>query len=128
MIKRIINISVLPGQDPDLVAKGAGQVCIHLFVIDEKGPFVEPNVLHPARDEEGKIIKKKLIAKPTRGRLACDPKKTVAPVVKKNVTYITHRTDDPNAVSCLKCKASKDYDLMMSLYNNRKKSNTTEVK
>ena len=43
MGRRIINVSVLPGEPTD----GSGRVCIHLFVQNPHGPFVEPHVLHP---------------------------------------------------------------------------------
>lgn len=95
--KRIINVSVLPGEPLD----GSGKVCVHLFVQDECGPFVEPMVLH--------IVDNQLVSKPTRGRLACDPKRTVAPVMRGGVTYITMRSDDPRGVTCHKCLASKEY-------------------
>ncbi len=45
----------------------------------------------------------------TRGRLACDPKRNVAPVVRKGVTTVTMRTEDPRAVTCPRCMASSDY-------------------
>lgn len=104
--KRIINVKVLPGEPLD----GSGKVCIHLFVQDERGPFVEPSALHMAEGENGQ---KQLVARPTRGRLACDPKRTVAPVTRGGVTTVTMRTDDPRAATCPKCIASKDYAVMM---------------
>ena len=105
--KRIINVKVLPGEPLD----GSGRVCIHLFVRDERGPFTEPHVLYMHSGEDGQS---RLAAKPTRGRLACDPKRTVEPVTRAGVTTVTMRTDDARAVTCLKCIASKDYVGMMS--------------
>lgn len=95
--ERVVNVNVLPGEPLD----GSGKVSIHLFVPDERGPFVEPHVLHLGED-------RKVVAKATRGRLACDPKRLVAPVTKQGVTTVTPRTDDPRAVTCAKCLASKD--------------------
>jgi hypothetical protein len=105
MSKRVINTNVLPGEPLD----GTGRVCIHLFVQDERGPFVEPHVLHPALDEYGNRIKQRLVARPTRGRLACDPRRTVAPVTRGSVTTVTPRTDDPRAATCPKCISSRGY-------------------
>lgn len=110
---RRISVKVLPGQPTD----GSGQVCIHLFVIDPKGPFSEPHVLHPAPPG---MKGKKMIAKRTRGRLACDATKQVRPRTLRNgVTEITMRTDDPRAVTCLGCKASKDYEERMLIIEKR---------
>lgn len=109
-MKRIVHMSVLPGEPTD----GSGRVCIHLFIKDEKGPFVEPHVLHEKRDEQGEVIKGELVAKPARGRLACDPRKQVASVIKGNAIHITLRSDSPGAVSCPKCKMSKYYRDMMA--------------
>lgn len=108
MKRRVISISVIPGDPLD----GTGRVCIHLFVRDEKGLIVEPHVLHQVTDSEGKPTRE-LTAKPTRGRLACDRKLTVKPIVKKGVTRVVHRSDDPRAVSCPACKESKEYQSMM---------------
>lgn len=105
MAKRIVNTRVLPGEPTD----GSGRACIHLFVQDEAGPFAEPHALHPALDDEGKQIKQKVEARPTRGRLACSRTRLVAPKTVRGVTTVTHRTDDPNAVTCPKCLASEDY-------------------
>lgn len=102
--KRIINVKVLPGEPLD----GSGRVCIHLFVPDPKGPFVEPHALHPVY-ENGIQVKQKVQVKPTRGRLACNPKRTVAPVTRNGITCITMRTNDHRAVTCIECLASKDY-------------------
>lgn len=104
MGKRIVNMNVLPGEPVD----GTGRVCIHLFVRDERGSFVEPHVLHPVI-KDGEIVKRELEAKPTRGRLACDPKRGVAPVKRGGVITVTPRTDSPGAVTCPKCMASKEY-------------------
>lgn len=107
--RRIVNIKVLPNEPLD----GTGMICVHLYVKDERGPFVEPHVLHPVY-KDGQLVKQKLEAKPTRGRLACDPKKPVAPVTKNGVTTVTLRSDDPRAVTCPKCQATKEYADMMS--------------
>lgn len=105
--KRTINMKVLPGEPLD----GSGRVCIHLFVQDEVGPFTEPCALHMAEVEvEGQERPvKQLVARPTRGRLACDPKRTADPVTRNSVTTITMRTDDARAVTCPKCRRSSDY-------------------
>jgi hypothetical protein len=110
--KRKVNMRVLPGEPTD----GTGRVCVHLFMPDAAGPFVEPHALHPMRDKDGNVVKQKVEAKPTRGRLACDPKRQVAPVTRGNVTTVTSRTDDPRAATCPKCLASKDYVRMMEPY------------
>lgn len=109
--RRIVRMRTLPGEPTD----GTGRLCIHLFVPDEKGPFVEPHALHPAM-KMGEIVKGEVVAKPTRGRLACDPRKTVAPVTRGNVTYLTLRTDDPRAATCPNCLASADYAAAMKHY------------
>jgi hypothetical protein len=103
-------MSVLPGEPLD----GSGRVCIHLFVQDPNGPFIEPHVLHPVV-KNGEIVKQQLEAKPTRGRLACDAKRGVAPKVRNGITTITSRTDDPRAVTCPKCKESAQYVKAMEL-------------
>ena len=110
--RRVIALKVLPGEPTD----GTGRNCIHLLVPDQSGPFVEPHVLHPALDEAGQPVKRKLVARATRARLACDPRRTVAPAVRGNVTTVTARTDDPRAVTCAKCLASADYRRMMSRF------------
>ena len=112
MKQRVVNLYVLPGEPTD----GSGRVAIHLFVQDERGPFIEPNALHLVEaDTDGGTPQKKLAAWPTRGRLACDPRRTVAPVVRGNVTTVTPRTDDPRAVTCPRCKASAEYAEIMYL-------------
>lgn len=103
--KRVVQVNVLPGQSTD----GTGRVCIHLYVPDERGPFVEPHALHPGDEDP-----KQLVAKPTRGRLACDPRRKVAPTTTNGVTAVTMRTDDPRAVTCPKCIASDSYEKMMA--------------
>lgn len=108
MPKRVITMSVLPGEPLD----GTGKVCIHLFVQDEKGLIVEPHVLHQVTDDQGKSTGQ-VTARPTRGRLACDRKLTVRPVTKRGVTKITHRSDDPRAVTCPACIASEAYESAM---------------
>ncbi len=102
-------MTVLPGEPLD----GTGKVCIHLFVQDESGPFVEPHVLHPELDADGQPIKQRVVARPTRGRLACDPKRDVAPVTRNNITTVTPRTTQPTAVTCPKCIASADYQKLI---------------
>lgn len=101
----VVAMSVLPGQPTD----GSGDNCIHLFVQDQRGPIVEPNIMYPTIGEDGKPTGR-LGAKSARGRLACDPRRTVTPVTKNGVTHITMRTDVREAVTCLKCKKSKDYN------------------
>ncbi len=98
---------MLPGEPTD----GKGKICIHLFVQDEKGLIIEPHVLHEVEDEEGK----KIIAKPTKGRLACDSKRLVALNTNKGVTSVTMRTNDPRAVTCPKCIKSVDYQRIMNI-------------
>ena len=106
MAKRIISVGVLPGEPTD----GSGIVCIHLFVQDDKGPFTEPHVLQPGPSKDQKVVAKRI-----RGRLACDPKKLVAPTTRGGITKVTMRTDDPRAVTCPKCKNSPDYERLMNL-------------
>ena len=109
--RRVIGMSVLPGQPTD----GSGVVCIHLFVPDERGPFVEPHVIQVDKvaADSGRPV---LVAGPKRGRLACNPKSLVAAVERRGVTTITMRTDDPRAVTCPKCIASTFYtDIMQKL-------------
>lgn len=105
MMKRRIKVNVVPGDPTD----GNGRVCIHLFVRDERGPILETHVLHPVLGDDGKPIKQKLYAKPTRGRLACDSKRLVTPITVKGVTTLTMRTEEPRAVTCPKCISSDDY-------------------
>lgn len=105
MSRRIVNMSVLKGEPLD----GSGRVCIHLFVRDAAGSFVEPHVLH--RGER----KGELVANPTRGRLACNPRRGVSPTTKSGVTTVTPRTEDPRAVTCVKCTASPEYAGAMKL-------------
>ena len=109
-VRRVVHLKLLPGEPTD----GTGKICIHLFVKDARGPFVEPHVLHQALDENGNPIKQRLEVRPTRGRLACDARRQVAPVTRGGVTTVTPRTDDPRGVTCPKCKASKDYAEMMA--------------
>ena len=100
---QIIDLKVVPGEPLD----GSGRVCIHLFVKDDRGPFVEPHVLCPKKDGVS-IARGDIEAKPARGRLACDPKRTVAPVTRGSIVTVTPRTDDPRAVTCPKCLASPE--------------------
>jgi len=109
--RRVVNIKILPGEPAD----GTGIVCIHLFVEDERGPFIEPCVLHIQDIEVDGQVTKRPVPGPTRGRLACDPNRTVAPVTHKGVTTVTMRTGDPRAVTCPKCRASKYYTEAMEL-------------
>ncbi len=71
---------------------------------------------HRKADGSGNIVKQKVVAKLTRGRLACDSKRTVAPTTHSGVTTVTSRTDDPRAATCPRCLASKDYAAMMKHY------------
>ncbi len=105
-------MSVLPGEKTD----GSGKICIHLFVQDEKGPFVQHHILHPATDKNGDVIKGQLMHRPTRGRLACGviPAPTL-PTSKSNIIKVTHRTDEPRAVTCPRCQESDSYKTMMQL-------------
>ena len=103
--RRLVSMSLLPGQPLD----GSGIVCIHLFVRDEAGRFVEGAAMHPVLDDDGVPIKRKIRMGPARGRLACDPKKNPAPVLRGGVTHVTHRTEEPRAVTCPKCMASAEY-------------------
>lgn len=105
MTSRVINVSVLPGEPTD----GSGKVCIHLLVRDERGPFTEPHILHPVIDDCGNPVKNELVARPTRVRLACDPKRQVAPIRRGNTVTVVHRTESVEAVTCPKCKQSKEY-------------------
>lgn len=109
--KRKICVRVNPGQPKD----GTGQVCIHLVVQDEDGSFIEPHFLHSAHEEDEETVIKKLIAKPTRCRLACNPDRQAAPVTRNGETTVTPRSDDPRAVTCPKCMASVDYAEMMEI-------------
>lgn len=115
MSKYVVNVRVLPGEPLD----GRGKVCVHLFVRDPSGPFVEPHVLHQAVGADGAPIKQQLEARPTRGRLACDRRRLVAPTTVAGVTTVTIRSDDPRAVTCPKCMASSDYEEMMQLVEVR---------
>ena len=95
-------MSVLPGEPLD----GSGRVCVHLFVQDEKGLITEPHVLHHTPSG--------VVAKPTKGRIACDSRLKVKPVTIKGVTKITFRSDDPRAVTCPGCISSEFYKSMMA--------------
>lgn len=112
--RRVVNMAVLPGQPMN----ETGRVCIHLFLQDDSGPFTEPYALHPVFNDDGTVVKQQVEALATRGRLACDRGRAVAPVVHGNVTKVTSRTDDPRAVTCYKCKATAEYAAMMEKYNN----------
>lgn len=112
----MFSVKVLPGQPTD----GSGTVCIHLIVPDDNGSFVQPHMLYirEDQDESGRIIKQ-LDAKPIRCRIACDPKRSVKPVIRNGVTIITHHTDDPRAITCPKCKGSPYYTKAMELLLTR---------
>lgn len=104
MKKRVINMNVLPGEPLD----GTGRVCIHLFVRDPDGLFTEPHMMTPVIEDGEK--KKRVEFTPTRGRLACNPKRNPAPTTNGNgVTTVTPRTDDPRGVTCFKCMESQEY-------------------
>jgi len=105
MARRIINANVLKGEPLD----GSGKVCIHFFVRDAAGSFVEPHVLHPS-DRKGELV-----AVPTRGRLACDPRRSVVPTTKNGVITVTPRTEEAGSVTCRKCKATAEYKGAMKL-------------
>lgn len=110
MKKSIIHMNVLSGEPTD----GSGQVCVHLFVPDSTGPFTESSVSRLDKCDAAKGNNRLTIG-PCIGRLACDDKKTrkVAPVTKGNTTTITPRTDDPRAVTCIKCISTEVYVQMM---------------
>ena len=109
-VKRIIKLSVLPGEKTD----GTGRMCIHLWVSDPNGKFTEPHALSPVLGEEGKPTGE-LTAGPTKGRLACDANRNPAPITKGNTTIVTIRSDDTRATTCLKCIASVDYKRLSEL-------------
>ena len=108
--RRIVNVNVLPGEPLD----GSGRVCIHLFVRDEKGTCVEPGAWHPVNDKLGNPIPRKIKTGPARGRLACDRKRKITPAIKNGVTTVTHRTEDPRAITCPKCMATEEYKAAMT--------------
>jgi hypothetical protein len=109
----VVSLNVLPGEPLD----GTGKVCIHLFVADERGPFVEPCVIYPRLDAQGQRVGNELEYRPTRGRLACDHarRRAVVPTTRNGVTVVTPRTSDPRAVTCTKCAATAEYAELMSL-------------
>ena len=108
--KLVIEMKVLPGEPTD----GGGRICIHLVVVDEKrGPFVESCVVHPAKDADGKVIPSKFVFRPTRCRVACDPRKVPQTKPRNGVVMMLMRTNDSRAVTCPKCKESPEYKLMM---------------
>ena len=124
--KRIVNVKVLPGESLD----GTGKVCVHLVVRDARGPFIEPYMLHVEDVEVDGRPMKELVSKPARARIACDRKRTVAPVTKNGVTTVTVRTDDPRAVTCPKCMVSADYREAMELWEptgSNQSVNTVEI-
>lgn len=112
-MSRIIDTKVIPGEPTD----GSGKVCIHLLVPDPRGAVVEPHALHPVI-KDGQVVKGEVDAGPKRFRVACNSRVAdVQPRVNGNVVSLFHRTDDPRAVSCPKCKASKDYENMIGALN-----------
>ena len=121
--KLVVDLKVLPGEPLD----GTGRICIHLFVQDQHGLFTEPHVIHPVF-ENGVQGKQKVECRPTRGRLACNRKRGVAPTTRNGVTTVTPRTDDPRAVTCSKCIASKEYIELMRLNTTTPPSVVTEEK
>lgn len=115
MQRRVVNMKVLPGEPTN----GSGRLCIHLFVIDSKGSFIEPAVQQEmktiGRDGQENIMKGQLRPKPMRGRIACN-KKLIPHKHKKTdkVINLTLRTDDPRATTCPKCKNTPEYKEMMT--------------
>lgn len=102
--RRRVVVPVCPGEPTD----GSGVVCIHLYVRDETGPFTEPHVLHPHPERKGELV-----AKRTRGRLACG-KSGVAPTTRNGRITTVPRTEEREAVTCPKCKASEFYKQQQS--------------
>jgi hypothetical protein len=99
----------LRGQPTD----GSGKVCIHLFVRDDSGPITTPHAILPVYDDKGEQVRQAGRFGSARGRLACDPKRLVAPVAVGGHVVVTMRTDDPEAATCPVCLASRDYKAMM---------------
>lgn len=108
--KRVLNFSVLPDQPTD----GSGKLCIHLFIKDDKGSFVEPHVLHQVLDSEGNPVKGQLEAKPTRGRLACSRKLVPNVTPRNSIVTITMRSDDPRATTCPKCLTTNEHKTLIA--------------
>lgn len=106
--KRIIGLQVLPGQPTN----STGRLCIHLFVRDTNGSFTENSVLHVDTNVGNSTSKRKLIAKPTKGRIACQ--RTLTPKNTKNGSMLL-RSDDPRAVTCPRCVKSPDFQMLMTL-------------
>lgn len=113
--KRIVSVKVLPGEPLD----GSGRVCIHLFVQEESGAFVTPCAVHPVI-VDGAQVKQQVTCGPARGRLACDSSHDPTPSTRNGVTTVTLRTDDPQAVTCLKCIASESYREMVKKHERVK--------
>lgn len=97
--KQILDIKVLPGE----ATNGSGKICIHLFVRDTKGSFTEP----------GHLFRSVKTSEPTRGRIACN-RKLIPTSPHKGISSVLMRTDSPQAVTCLKCKATSEYLELMS--------------
>jgi len=103
---RKVTLQLLRGEPLD----GTGRVCIHLVVPDEEhGTYIEPHFLHPELDAQGQPIKQRLVAKPTRVRLACSYTMTGEPINHVGMNFVVVRTDDPRAATCPKCIATKEY-------------------
>ena len=110
-VKRIVNLSILPGEPTD----GTGRICVHLFVVDEqRGSYREPHVLHPEIDAAGQVVKGRLTARSTLVRMACSRTRVPTPTTTQGITTVTLRTDDPRAVTCPKCLASEEYTARMA--------------
>lgn len=112
----VVQVSVLPGQDPDVVRAGGGRVCIHLFVPDPRGKITEQSVTCTAEQPGGG---KRLSVAPARGRIACDRNMRVAPVKRRGAVAVTMRTIEPGAVTCPKCIASEDYARITDLLSDQ---------
>ncbi len=110
--RRIVDLKVLPGEP----LNGAGRVCIHLFVPDGTGPITERHVtqLRDIPQEDGSSAIRLTVA-PSKGHLACDRKRSVAPVERRGVVTVTMRTIEPYAVTCPACRASVEYERLMKL-------------
>lgn len=111
--RRIVDVRVLPGQPTD----GSGRVCIHLFVPDGTGPIVERSVTQLVSVPQGEGGGRRLSVGSTRGHIACDHKRSVAPVERGGVVRVTMRTIEPGAVTCPACAASRDYARIMKVLN-----------
>lgn len=115
MARRVVSVSVVPGTGGRFVSGDDAdyetwRVCVHLLVRDERGPITESHVMHPQADPTtDQPIKGKFEMRPTRMRLACSAKRKVEPITRQGVTTVVPRSEDPRAVTCLKCRSSEDY-------------------